>query len=255
MNKFSNSGHRILNILLKLQNQSQKINTAKTWANILEINDENVESDSYELNQKLILIRNELNLFEKKMINSKYTEDLYKPYVEHLKLVVTPISLNANWSQYSSYINGELILSFKFCAQILDDEPLIDFTELQNLFAKINDFKETVSNSTLNETQKQFILDQIDILEKAINNYPIMGNSAIIKAFEDGYVDYLKNSEIVESINDDHTFKNKNNLPKLWSELKTISKVIVQVDKISNAFVSITEKYTSLIDSASKSIN
>lgn len=252
MNKFSNSAKRILNILINLQGKSPQTSTAQTWAGILGLDKSIVDSDPYELNQKLTLIREELNFVEEKMRGTKFSEALYKPYIDQLKPVVTPNNLAAAWSNYHHNINSELILSFKYCAEILEDELTVDFEELEKLLLKLNEFKKTVNKSILDETTRQFILNQISIIEKAIQNYPITGNIAIKKAFEEGFIDILKSTDKADSINSTENFNEKNEMLKLWKELKTIAKAVVEGDKMANALISWGERGQLLIDTTAK---
>lgn len=255
MNKFSNSAKRILNILISLQGKSPQTSTAQIWAGVLGLDERTVDSDPYELNQELTLIREELNIVEEEMKGTKFSEVLYKPYINQLKLVVTPNNLAAAWSNYKDNINPELILSIRYCSEILDDEEDVDFKELNDLLIKLDEFRKTLNKTKLGESTYRFILNQIGIIEKAIKNYPIIGNAAIKKAFNEGFVDIVDKSYDIDSINANENINEKKGFFKMWENLKTIGKAVVEVDKIATALINLGNKGQSIADTATKFLN
>lgn len=252
MNQFSNSAKRILNILISLQGKSHQTSAAQTWAGILGIDESIVNSDPYELNQKLTLIRDELNLVEKGMDNSKFSDELYMPYINQLKLLVSPNNLAAAWANYAQYINPETILSIKYCSEILDNEDTVDFKELSDLLIKIDEFRKSLNQTKLDEDTYQFILNQISIIEKAIKNYPITGNAAIKKAFKEGMMDIIEKNNEIDNINAGENIHEKKELFRIWEKLHSIGKAVVEGDKIATALINLCSKGQSLSDTATK---
>lgn len=255
MNKFSNSAKRILNILISLQGKSHQTSAAQTWAGILELNESIVNSDPYELNQKLTLIRDELNFVEKRMKSSKFSEELYKPYIDQLKLLVSPNNLAAAWANYAQYINPETILSIRFCSEILDNEDTVDFKELNDLLIKIDEFRKSLNKTKLPDSTYQFILNQISIIEKAIKNYPITGNAAIKKAFNEGFINFADKSNEFDCVNANENINEKKELFKMWEKLHSIGKAAIEGDKIATALLNLENKGQLIVEAATKFLN
>lgn len=244
---FTNSAKRILNVVNMARSQSEQPSAAETWATVLGLDPKANKQDPHEVNKSLVLLRHELDLLEQKMKASKFSESLYTPYIRKVRVAVTPGNISASWNNYKQNLDGETILSLRFCSEILDDEPAADFEELESILSRLKEFMASLDSSSINGPTYQFVVSQVRIIEEAIRSYPIAGNSAIKKAFSEGFSDLNARAEdLVQEEQTEVTSK----VGEFWNALKSAGKEFVEADRMANAFISIINKGQSLAESA-----
>ena len=189
MSDFSNSAKRVLNLVHAVQNKPDSPSAAETWAEAFGLDVVSSKTDPHDVNQQLTLLRHELDLLEEKMLASSFSENLFKPYIKRVRLTVTTNNIGASWNNYKNNLSPETILALRYCSEILENEPTADFDELEKVLSDLEQFKESINSSSVNGVTYDFVISQINIIEKAIRSYPIVGGAAIKKAFSEGFAD------------------------------------------------------------------
>jgi len=248
---YSNSAKRILNILKTLNNQPGNLSAAKVWAQTLGLESDNIEEDTHEIHKKLGLLRTELDLVEMQMMNTSFSKELYLPYIKDLKKIFSPSNILAEWNSYSQHINGTNLLMLGYCSEILADEDSIDFEELENLLSKLHEFKSAIENSNINNASNNFIINQINIIQQAINDYPISGNKVLINSFDKGIMEIIKNQELIsEPENKNHT----NKMLDIFNEFREVTKNITDIDKTVSSCLGLINKGSALLEIIGKNL-
>jgi hypothetical protein len=232
---------------MAVQKQPDQASAAETWATVLDLDVEQAKTDPHEVNQKLFLIRHELDHFEQLMKGSQFSQQLYVPYIRKIRSTVTPENISASWKNYKQHLDGEVILALRYCSEIIDDDPPVEFEELEKLLSQLKEFRESLDASHINGTTYDFLHSQISIIEQAIYDYPISGGEAIKKAFYDGFADLNTRAEdLVASEETELTGK----IGKFWNNLKEVGKGFVEADRIASAYIGIINKGQCLAESA-----
>jgi len=242
MQDFSNPAKRVLNFILEVHNKPDNISAAEVWANAFGLDATKAKSDAHEVNQKLSLLRHELDIVEQQMQQTKFSENLYRPYIQSLRHAITPNSITTAWKSYKVYFKPETILTIKYCAEILEPQSSANFEELQKLLSDLYAFKETLDSSVIDGNTFQFIVSQIEIIENAIKSYPITGSGAIKKAFTEGFSDLNAKAENISE-----TAETKK-VGKFWEDLGTASDKIIATDRVANALINVFNKGNSLAE-------
>ncbi|MEK6686595.1 MAG: hypothetical protein AABY99_09440 [Pseudomonadota bacterium] len=133
MADFSNSADRVLNILNKLRSMGAGDSALVVWSRTLGVSEEISKNDPHELQRKLGLLRNELDFLETSMSSTSFSELLYQPYIERIRKTVTVTNLDSSWGNFSNSLGADVILCIKYCAEILPNEPNVEFEELEDL--------------------------------------------------------------------------------------------------------------------------
>ncbi len=183
------------------------------------------------------------------MNNTGFSESLYKPYINHIKETVSATNLSGAWEIYRPKLNAETILAPRYCSEILESEQVADFTELETLLQELENFKNKLKEIKIEGVTYEFAINQIDIIEKAIRNYPIAGGRAIKKAFKDGFADINDKAEDLEK--KQATTETKE-ITGFWKKLQKAGDIIVKTDRFANATISILTKGENIIDTATK---
>lgn len=245
LSEFANSAKRVLNYIEKIHVKPDQPSASETWAEAFGLDTNVAKNDPHEVQEKLNLLRSEVDLIETSMLTTKYSSELYKPYLNRIRKTVTISNISASWSQYKVHLSADTILALRFCSEILIDEVTVPTEELEGILTKIKELKAEIEKGSLPEATYKFILSQILIIEAAIHDYPIKGGQSIKQAFKDGFADLtdkadgLKGNEHVESTS---------KLGKIWKDLKIVGGEFVEVDKMANTYIRLIEKGQALSD-------
>ena len=173
------------------------------------------------------------------MKSTKFSETLYLPHIAKIRKTVTVANITAPWSHYKTQLSLDTILSLSFCSEIMESEESIPLEELESLLEKIAELKAEIETGSLSEITCQFVLSQIQIIELAIQDYPIRGGSSIKQAFKDGFSDLTERADDLSGNEDiEATVK----LGKIWKDLKSAGNEFVEADRIANAYIALIEK-------------
>lgn len=243
---FNNSAKRILNILNKLQNATSSDSAFIAWSRALDTIEQIPKNDPHELQRRLGLLKNELDLLEASMSSTEFSKSLYLPYIERIKTTVSITNLDSPWTNYVGQLGSDVMLCIMFCSEILPSDPNVKFDELNELLNKIKSFREEISSNNLPHFTNQFVNSQIDIIESAILDFPIKGGIAVKQAFTAGFSDL---SDKADSLAKDEVITVTSKVGSYWKDLKKAGDEFVATDRMVNAFVNLAEKGQSLANS------
>ncbi|MEZ8635477.1 hypothetical protein AB6E23_08690 [Vibrio cyclitrophicus] len=244
MENYSNSAYRILNVVKVASSTGGNTPSTTVWANVFGLDANVAKSDPHFVHQKLTLFRGELDLLESAMASTHFSENLYKPYINNVSRSVSVTNIGASWSSYSGYLGVDTILAINYCAEILPKETECDFESLTAILNAIDKLREQVEISDLHSATKSFVLSQISIIERAIQNYPITGVESIRKAFSEGFADICSHAENIQE--DDAEVRSQ--VGEFWVKLRKVGGAVVETDKIASAVVKLVENGGKLSD-------
>ena len=246
MSDFSNPAKRVLSCVEKAAKATEKESAAEVWAEILGLDKKTSKVDPHDVTAKLGLLRDQVDLVQSSMSSTNFSSNLYKPHLDKIRKTVTVGNITAGWSNYKSHLSPDTVLSLRFCAEIINDESEISFDELQKLLSKIAELRAEIESGNVVGPTYDFIISQLNIIEDAVRDYPIVGGSAIKRAFKNGFSDL---TERAEDLAGNEEVKATGKLGKIWKDLKSAGGEFVEADKIANAYVGLIEKGHSLSES------
>ena len=249
MKDFSNSGHRILNLILEVHTKPDLPSQAETWADALGLDVELAKSDTHEVVSYLSNLRVEVDLLEEIMISSGYDQSLYHSYIKRVRASISSKNVGAQWKNYKGQLGVDTILALRWCAAVLEPEKETDFAELESLLNKLKEFKDGLDKSSINRVTYDFIISQIKIIESAIKSFPINGGRAIKKAFADGHSDL--NEKADNLIKEEDTLYTEK-VGGFWKDLKAAGSDFVEADRIVNSYISLINKGNGLAENMTK---
>ncbi len=195
---------------------------------------------------KLGLLRDQVDLVQSSMGYTDFSSNLYKPHLDKIRKTVTVGNIAAGWNNYKPNLSPDTILSLRFCAEIIKDESEISVDELQNLLSKISELRSEIESSDIVGPTYDFIISQLNIIEDAIRDYPIVGGNAVKRAFKNGFSDLTERAEDLAG-NEEVVATGK--LGKIWKDFKSAGGEFVEADRIANAYIGLIEKGQSLSES------
>lgn len=235
----SNSAYRILTLIEKASNEPDNKPTAEVWASLLGVDEASAKQNPHQIYTQLNLVCEEIENVERLMANTDLPDELYSPYLKRILNTVSVNNLSAHWQSYKKNLRPEVILCIKYCAALIPEEDSIDYDSLQAILFQIQELREEIKSNQLSESTYSFLMGQLDIIEKAIKQFPIKGAESIRKAFYEGYTDLAVHVDDLEHDSDKVEVKK---LSRLWSSLKRASDATIGADRIANACVNLIEK-------------
>lgn len=223
----------------QVSRKPDQIPASQVWAEIFGLDVEKAHSDPHKAYVLLNLVREEVDLIERLMRDTAFSEALYAPYLVRVRNAVSISNINASWSNYKSNLQPDTILALKYCSEILPAEPQLSTEELQRVLDKVHELKQEIGNTRLSRGVYDFLMSQLAIIERSILEYPIKGGDAIRRAFRDGFADLVSHADNLEKELDK---AEASKVAAIWSSLKEAGKEFVEAERIASAYVRLIEK-------------
>lgn len=241
MENLNNPAKRILNLVNQVRSKHDTLATSIVWGEVFGLDSAVLKDDPHQVYEKLILVRKEVELVESLMQKTTFSKNLYQPYLTRVKNTISVANISTTWNNYKPNLSADTVLSIMFCSEILSDEESIDKEELESILSSVKTLKQEIEASSISPEMRNFLISQLNIIENAIQNYPITGGVAIKNAFSQGFTDLASNADnIAKSTLDDYEEASK--VANLWKFLKTIGKGVTETDRMANALVGLYEK-------------
>lgn len=239
MNEYTNPAKRLLRLVEQVTQKPDNLSTAQVWAEVLGLDGQKANDDPHEVQSKLKLIRDELDLIDELMAETPFSPGLYSPYLDRIRRTVSVLNIAAGWSNYKQNLHADTLLALRYCSEILPSEPHISVEELQLVLDKVNELRSEIEALTLSRGVRDFLLRQLDIIENGIHDYPIKGGRAVKDAFKEGFADLASNAD---SLDKEADKEEASKVARVWGAFRTAGKEFVEADRIATAYVNLIEK-------------
>jgi hypothetical protein len=245
MNEFANPAQRVSRLIEKVVHKQDGISIAAVWAEAFGLDPKASEADPHEVLAKLMVLRQEIDLAEKLMSETTFSKELYAPYLKRVRSTVSLKNISAQWGNHKNNLQADTRLALKFCAEILIVEPELSQEALQKVLDSVHCLRKEIEESELTLPVREFLLSQLAIIEKGIQDYPIRGGVAIKNAFNEGFVDCATHAKNINS-NENHDAISK--IGHVWGAFKSAGKEFVEADRIATSLAGMADKGRALIE-------
>jgi hypothetical protein len=236
----TNSASRIYDILKKASQEGDNQQTFQAWSNVLGIQLSDVVSDSFKVSEAIALIRNELDLVEAEMDSTRFSDFLFKPYLNSCRQALQVTNLSVGWSSFRSHLSAETLLCLQYCSEIIPrNDQLVEAAELEELLQSVHELSCKLQESNLSPTIKELIKKHLSLIYAAIHKYPISGTRALRDGLRAGMNEIVEDQEIIRAnSNEDEV----SSLINLWGRFKKAGNGVIEADKIANAAINLISK-------------
>jgi hypothetical protein len=210
VNRSDNSAGRLLNILEEAKKLNQPGQCIQAWARVLDIPVEHngtiLPDKEVELVHRLIEVHklvDEVETALKKIEGIKH--ELYLKPFSRIREVISFTRFNHNFPDTINKLTESDLTILEFCSEKLSErhiERVVDEEQLKEIQAEINDLLEQVQASTLSDEIKVFILDQLEIIRRAIYEYRIRGIQCLREALQTNLGAVILNRELINTERD-----------------------------------------------------
>ena len=238
MTNYTNPATRLYRIIKNAAGHGDSHSTAEVLASALGLSYDRSKPDVHPIQTRLAALRTEADLLDAMMNSSEFSEDLYKNYLNNVRRVVSASNLDAGWGSYRQYVGADTLLSLRWCAEVIGKEPALDMAALEQVLQRIQELRQEVDALNLSLFVRNFILQQLENVEKAIHDYPIMGGSAINEGLRNIWNVYANAPGAPESADEKEEVAKLN---KVISALGRIADSVIKTDKVATAAVRVAK--------------
>lgn len=242
--EYSNSAERLLEVLTAAKNYSPPSSapnpTAKdVWIELLGISKQNPDEAVFDLVRHLIAIKDLFAETEQALKHIEgIDEELYIEPLSRLEKAVSPDRMQSIFRTSFQCLNEADMTALKFIAHVVSQHPTynearIPADEIKGMLDELNSLYERIVNSELPVELRNTILDLIDEIRRAINEYRIRGVKGLRNTLALGVGTVIMNREIMEETTND-------------DDLEALTRMLVRLDKA----ISFASKVTPLLQAA-----
>ena len=229
----NNSSNRVYNILFEAQKKPDNHKIIDVWTAIFSIKEEDQHKKSFEVSRCLGLLHEEMNNIEESMAELGYSNDLYAPYISRARHVIALHGIMGQWKTLKSNLAPEVLLSLKFCSEILpNEEETLNKEKLEEILNMVLELEAELDSTDLPQQLKNIIIKSIKQIKEAIYSYNIVGVKAVHEVISNAYGDVVLNeAEFVKAKENKIVIK----ISQVWRKTIEISNDVVKLEKGAKA--------------------
>lgn len=236
MAHYKNAAWRVYNLIESVAHTGDDRPAHRVWATAFGLDHEVSSKDPFEVQSRLSLLRSEIENIESQMDALGYSEELYVPYLGRVRKTVTISNLDAQWQSYKQYLKSDTLLAIRYCAELTPNEAEVSMEELQEVLQKVVEFRAEIESMGISHSMRQFLLNQLDIIERGVQNYPIQGGTAIREAVMDGFS--AAASKVPTPQNEDE-LQEAGKIGGIWGEFKKAGSEVIEAEKIVSSYANL----------------
>jgi hypothetical protein len=235
-----NSAYRVHKVLANAAKKNQNQPTGNVWAQVFNIEEPDETRRNFEISRCLNQLYDEINIFEKLMGETEFSEELYKPYLDRARQAIIPHGISNGWNSYCPNLSPDTILSLKFCEEILPEEELaVDQNDIEEIEELVKDLETTLKDSPLPIHLKRIIEKHIVKIREAMYSYNIIGAKAMTDVVQSAYGEVFQNQNLFESEKSSEPIIK---LSKVWQKVKQVAEGAITATDYTSKGIDLVEK-------------
>ncbi len=164
------------------------------------------------------------------------------PAIISIEKALKETDLNRGVEGFFYYITDTTLISLKFCSIFLDKKNKynnLDEENLKEISSIIDEVIEEVIQYEFNETLKIFIMEKLNCIKEAIDDYKNYGIDKLKESIGDGLGSLILNVDLAEEMNKDSGVKNI--VGNIIKSIGQINQVITFAKNVSPVVFSLSE--------------
>lgn len=207
---------------------------------------------AFVVTEKLHLLHQELEAAHLAMLATGVNPEHYKNAFQGARRVIVPQDLTLSWIVLKSVLKPEIFSTLALCVEVLpNEERLLEDEEMERIWSMLEELKQEVDSSELPEDVRKFILEQIAIIEKTLDEYEITGARAFRRALVAASLSYSEHEAAVDEHRDAPEVKK---VVGLWGMLTRMNERSETVQKLLSSGVKIVKLVGDAADHVNKVI-
>ena len=232
MPKNINAASRLHAVLQQAAGMSTNASSLAVWENIFQIQEEpNEARKAVLISDRLRWMHQQLEIARSQMKQANLSENLYIAAFNNIEQAISTLILTAQWNNGVQYLKPETLLALEFCSEILpDEESLIDPHVLEEIRSMVQELEKSLAVTDLPESLVALILNHIELINRALNQYPITGAKALREAARTALGELV---EAKDEVKGNNKTPEVSQLGRVWGKINNSADVAIKADKIA----------------------
>ncbi len=232
MSKNINSASRLHAVLSQAAGMSTNASSLAVWEQIFQIQEEPSEARKAVLiSERLRWLHQQLEIVRTQMKQANISENLYTAAFNNIEQAISTLILPTQWNNGVQYLKPETLLALEFCSEILpDEELLIDPETLEEIRSMVQELEKSLAVTDLPESLITLILHHIELINRALNQYPITGAKALREAARTAIGELIEAKDEVKANNNSEEVAQ---LGRVWGKINNTADVVIKADKLA----------------------
>lgn len=231
MPKNINSASRLHSLLEQTLSEADNTRVLDVWAKLLGVNESNANRKAALVSERLRWMYRELDLVDKQMRESGYSENLYAGAISNIEHSMSAMLLPGSWNSAKQYLTSDTLLSLAYCSEILpDEESQISVDELGQIQLLVDELCASLSASKLPPRLVALIQHHIELIQRALAEYPITGAKALREAARTGLGELIEVKEIAK---DSRDTPEMSKLGAAWKKVNEAADIALKAEKLA----------------------
>lgn len=231
MPKHINSANRLNALLTKAIQFPDNGTIVDVWAEIFEINETNVHKKSILVSDRIGCVYRELEIAKALMQSTTFSAELYSGAFTKIEHAVSTLILNSSWNNIKQYLDPTTLNALAFCIEILpDEENEISLDDLNDIKEKVQELHNSLDSSELPPRLYKLIKHHVNLIERAISEYPISGAKAFREVAYTGLGELIEVKEDIQKNKDDPQISK---LSAIWKKVNEVTDMAIKADSLA----------------------
>ena len=226
----TNSASRMHSLINKMLIPNDQTQILAGWVQVLEVAEFSPRKQAILVTRRLDSVSREIGLVRDGMSKESFSPVLYESALGAFEEAASPILLPHTWNNIRQYLTPQNILALQFCSEILPhEEEVVSLEKIADLLSMVEDLRLAAHNENLPESLRSLLLHHVELIERAIAEYPISGVKALREASQSGLGELVEAKEMVaQHGNTEEILK----LAKVWKKVSEIADAAIKADDL-----------------------
>ncbi len=218
-------------LLTKTFGEPDAVPVIEVWAKIFGIVEENKNKKAALVSERLRWMYRETENIHKQMRATGYSDHLYATAITDIEHALSTMILPGTWNQARQYLKRETILALDFCSEILpDEESQVSDEDIADIRMLVIELSELLQSSELPPRLIELIRHHIDLINGALDEYPISGAKTLREAGRTGLGELI---EIEEAVKASSTTPEISKLGEVWKKVNAVVDTALKIEKFA----------------------
>jgi hypothetical protein len=231
MSKHINAASRLHTILVQATGMQTNATALAVWGGVFQIQEEVDSRKALIVSERLRWLHQELDILRSQMANANISEELYTAAFNCIEHAISTLLLPSTWNNGVQYLKPETLVALQYCSEILpDEESQIDPQTIEEIRSMVQELEGMLSSSDIPESLIRLIRHHIELINRALDQYPFTGAMALREAARTARGELV---EVRDVVKEHSQTREVSQLGSIWGKLTNAADVALKADKLS----------------------
>lgn len=231
MPKNINAASRLHAILCQTTGMASNATVLAVWTNVFQVQEQNESRKALIISDRLWWLHKELESLRSQMQETTISEGLYTAALNNIEQAISTLLLSTTWNNGLQYLKPETLVALEFCSELLpDEESLIDPQIIEEIRSMVQELEGMIASSNLPESLIAMIRHHIELIHRALDQYPIIGAKAFRESARTALGELI---EVKETIKESSQTEQVKLLGLIWRKVNDAADIAIKTDNLA----------------------